>query len=147
MQNELYSEFHYDKFIFKVKNSYFYGTNHLWFDYNKVEVTIGLSDYLEQTIGDVAFISFPKVGFSIEPNKSIIEIETMKVNHEIEISFDGSVKDINNDLNDNPELINTDPYGNGWLVKVNVENVELIKNSQMTAIEYIKFLQNEIEHR
>ena len=147
MQNETYSELFYDKFIFKVMNSYFYGTDHLWFDYNNKEVTIGLSDYLQQTLGNVAFISFPKVGSTIEPNKSIIEIETMKVNHEIGIPFEGLVKEINTDLTDKPELINNDPYEKGWLLKVIVENDEHIKNSQMTGNTYIKFLQNEVEQR
>ena len=146
MQDKKNSEFTYDKIIFKVKNSYFYSTNHLWFDYNNVEVTIGLSDYLQQILGDVAFISFPEVGSAIDPNKSIIEIETMKVNHEVGIPFEGFVKEINYNLNDNPEFINSDPYEKGWLLIVSVKKAELIKNSQMTNYQYIKFLQDEIEH-
>lgn len=145
MVTDHYSELSVDKYIFKIKNSFFYGTNHLWFDYNDYEVTIGLSDYLQQTIGDIAFLSFPKIGSEIKQNIPCIEIETIKVNHEISFSFNGTVLDVNDELVDSPEIVNNDPYDKGWLVKIKINDTDLIKKSQMSSEQYIEFVKNEID--
>ena len=147
MVTDLYSELSIDKFIFKVKKVYFYSTDHLWFDYNNLEATIGLSDYLQQTIGDVAFLTLPKIGTEVKPNSPCLEIETIKVNHEISFTFNGIVVDINNELIDLPELVNNDPYEKGWLVKIKINEIDLIKKSQMSSEKYIEFIKNETEKR
>ena len=147
MNSELFSEISFEKFIFKIQKNLLYSSNHLWFDFNNSKITIGLSDYLQQTIGDIAFLSFPKIGTLIKPTLPLIEIETMKVNHEVIVPFQGIIIDTNNELIDFPELINNDPYGKGWLLNIKVENIEMIKNTQMNAEEYRKYLLNEIESR
>ena len=147
MNRELFSEISFEKFIFKIQKNLLYSSNHLWIDFNNSKISIGLSDYQQQTNGDIAFLSFPKIGTLIKPTLPLIEIETMKVNHEVIVPFQGTIIDTNNELIDFPELINNDPYGKGWLLNIKVENIEMIKNTQMNAEEYRKYLLNEIESR
>ena len=145
MSIELYSEFKFDKFIFKIMNRYLYSTNHLWFDFDETGIIIGLTDYLQQTIGDAAFVTLPLSGAIINPSVPISEIETMKVNHEIMISYKGIILDVNKELIDFPELINEDPYEKGWLLRLKIENIENVKKSLLTAENYIEFIRNEVE--
>lgn len=145
MVESLYSEFKYDKYVFKIFTSYFYGSNHLWYDYNGLEVKIGLSDYLQQTLGDVAFVTLPQKGANLMADNPSIEIETMKVNHEVSMPFNGIVVEINENLIDSPELLNSNPYDKGWLVTIKVTDVDIIQKKQMSAQEYKDFIQKEVQ--
>ena len=79
---------------------------------------LGLSDYRQQSSGDVAFVSLPPNGKQVIAGKELSTIETIKVDLEVPAPFDGEIVAANEALEDAPELINQDPYGKGWLVDV-----------------------------
>ncbi len=115
-----YLEATVDKFIFRVKVGNLYNENGIWADMNEASgvVRLGLSDFTQQSSGDVAFVSLPESGQSVAAGKELATVETIKVDLEVQAPFDGEIVAVNEALEDAPELINQDPYGRGWLVEV-----------------------------
>jgi glycine cleavage system H protein len=115
-----YLETTVDKFIFRVKVGNLYNENGIWAEMNEASgvARLGLSDYTQQSSGDVAFVSLPEPGQSVVSGKELATVETIKVDLEVQAPFDGEIVAVNEALEDAPELINQDPYGRGWLVAV-----------------------------
>ena len=115
-----YLETTVDKFIFRVKVGNLYNENGIWADMNEASgvARLGLSDYRQQSSGDVAFVDLPAEGKQVLAGKELATIETIKVDLEVPAPFDGEIVAANDALQDSPELINQDPYGRGWLVDV-----------------------------
>ena len=88
--------------------------------------TIGLTDYAVDQLGDIVFVELPEVGSAFTKNESFATVESVKAASEIYMPISGTVTDVNEDIISNPELLNEDPLGNAWLVKVNsdAEDVE-----------------------
>lgn len=109
-----------DKFIFRVRTSYLYTEFGVWVAMNEATgvARLGLSDYAQQSSGDVAFVSLPEPGQNMVAGRELATIETIKVDLEVQAPFDGEVVAVNEALEDAPELINQDPYGRGWLIEV-----------------------------
>lgn len=109
-----------DKFIFRVMPGYFYSEAGVWVERDEARaiVRLGLSDYRQQSSGDVAFFNPPRLGARIDPGDELASIETVKVDLEVPSPLSGKVVAVNEALEDAPELINQDPYGRGWLVEV-----------------------------
>ncbi len=115
-----YLETTVDKFIFRVKVDNLYNDNGIWADMNEASgiARLGLSDFTQQSSGDVAFVSLPEPGQSVVAGKELATVETIKVDLEVQAPFDGEIVAVNEALEDAPELINQDPYGRGWLVEI-----------------------------
>lgn len=109
-----------DKFIFKVAMDRLYTNDHLWIKLEGGLARIGLSDYLQQTSGDVAFADVEPEGTQLAPGDDLASIETIKVNLVLTSPIKGVIKEINPALEDAPELVNQAPYGEGWLALVEV---------------------------
>ena len=107
-----------DKFTFKVATDRQYTDGHLWVKWEAGLVRIGLSDYLQQSSGDVAFAEPDLAGTELAVGDDLGSIETIKVNLLLPSPVSGQIKEINPALEDAPELVNQDPYGAGWLVLV-----------------------------
>lgn len=118
--NHDYLETTVDKFIFRVKVGYLYNEDGVWVDMNEASgaARLGLSDFTQQSSGDVAFVSLPEPGRMVTAGKELATVETIKVDLEVQAPFDGEIVAVNEALEDAPELINQDPYGRGWLVEV-----------------------------
>ena len=108
------------KFIFRVKAGYLYRDDGLWLAPLAAAGTlrIGLSDYRQQSSGDVAFVVLPAVGQTVHGGDDVVNVETVKVDLAVPAPFDVEVTAVNEALVDAPELINQDPYGAGWLVEL-----------------------------
>jgi glycine cleavage system H protein len=85
-------------------------------------VRIGITDYAQDALGDVGYVDPPEVGMKIEPGQLIGEIESTKSVSDLHAPVAGSVTAVNDDLVDNPERLNTDPYGEGWICVVELES-------------------------
>ena len=81
-------------------------------------VRIGITDYAQEQLGDVVYVQLPEVGSTVGASDALGEVESTKSVSEIFAPVSGEVTAVNSTLEDNPELINTDPYGEGWLVEI-----------------------------
>jgi len=99
--------------------------------------TIGVSNYAQEELGDIVSVDLPEVDDRIEKGDPIGEIESVKTVSELISPVTGKVLSVNRDLKDNPAIINDDPYGDGWLLQVTVEDPSEI-NALMTQDEYEK---------
>ena len=88
--------------------------------------SIGLTDYAVEQLGDIVFVELPEVGSSFAKNESFATVESVKAASEIYMPISGTIADVNEEIISNPELLNEDPLGNAWLVKIDTtaEDVE-----------------------
>jgi glycine cleavage system H protein len=104
-----------DKFTFRVPLNRLYTNEHIWLKEEGGVVRVGLTDYLQQTSGDVAFAEVTGADSHLAAGDVLATIETIKVNLDVVSPLSGIVRETNPALEDTPELVNQDPYGQGWL--------------------------------
>ena len=107
--------------------------------------TIGITDYAQKELGDVVFVELPQVGTGLEAGDELGSIESVKAVSELFVPVSGEVIEINEALADNPALVNTDPWGDGWMVRVKLADVTEV-DELMTAEEYDEYLEKEAGH-
>lgn len=96
--------------------------NHLWVRVEGDRAQIGLSDYGQSALGEIIAVELPEVGESIERGTAFGELESVRTVHELSAPVSGTVIDVNADLEDQPDLVNEDPYREGWLVEVQIND-------------------------
>ena len=101
--------------------------------------TVGLSDYLQEELGEVVFVDLPDVDDDIEVLDNFGIIESEETVSDLVSPVSGTVAEINTGLENSPELINEDPYGEGWLIRVHVEDPDQVE-SLMTPEEYEDYI-------
>jgi glycine cleavage system H protein len=111
-----------DKFIFRVAADRLYNSEGVWAQAEGSLVRIGLSDFLQQRSGDVAFAEVKPVETELVFGDEVTVIETIKVNIALSSPVTGKVVEVNPDMELAPEAINQDPYGNGWLAVIEASN-------------------------
>jgi glycine cleavage system H protein len=104
--------------------------------------TIGITDYAQKELGDVVFVELPKAGTQLEQGDELGSIESVKAVSELFAPVSGEVVEVNEALSEKPELVNTDPYGDGWMVKVRVSTPEEA-DELMDAEEYEEYIEKE----
>lgn len=97
-----------------------YTKEHEWVSSTGTTYTMGITDFAQGALGDIVYVQLPKVGETLTAGKVCGEIESTKSVSEIFAAVSGVVSEINGALSQTPELVNSDPYGAGWLVKVEV---------------------------
>jgi glycine cleavage system H protein len=107
--------------------------------------TIGITDYAQKELGDVVFVELPHVGTELEAGDELGSIESVKAVSELFSPVTGVVVEINEALADNPALVNTDPWGDGWMIRMNLADVTEV-DELMTAEEYDEYLEKEAGH-
>lgn len=116
-----------------IPNELSYTKEHEWVRVENSTYTIGITDYAQAALGDIVYVQLPKVGESITAGKVCGEVESTKSVSEIYAPVTGTVVEINDALSNSPETINSDPYGAGWLAKVEVSQTP---SDLLTASEY-----------
>jgi glycine cleavage system H protein len=99
-----------------------YTKEHEWVNVEGGVATIGITDYAQSELGDVVFVELPKVGAKLETGKSFGNVESVKAVSEIYAPAAGEVTAVNTELVNKPELLNSDPHGAGWLIKMRLAN-------------------------
>ena len=122
-----YLETYVDKFHFRVRRGYLYTSEDLWVSLEGGLARVGLTDFLQQKSGDMAFVKPAATGKEVRKGDAIGEVETMKTTLEITSPLDGVVVEANDLLDERPELVNEDPYGEGWLVAMRPAGGEAIQ--------------------
>lgn len=97
-----------------------YAKSDEWLNLEGDEATIGISDYAQDALNDIVFVELPEVGATLTKGDSFGVVESVKAASDVYIPVSGTVTAVNEALQDEPELINSDPYGKGWLIKVKV---------------------------
>ena len=113
-----------DKFTFKVATDRFYTSEGVWAKEDNGRVRIGLSDFVQQRSGDVAFADVKPVGTTLAAGDEVAMIETIKVSISYTSPVNGKIVEVNPAMNDAQEAINQDPYGAGWLAQMEVADWE-----------------------
>lgn len=103
-----------------------YTSDHEWVKVEENAATIGITDYAQGELGDIIFVEFPEVDDEFEKEDVIGSIEAVKTVADILIPVSGKVVEVNETLEDSPELVNQDPYGDGWLFKIELSNSDEI---------------------
>ncbi|HEY0370738.1 MAG TPA: glycine cleavage system protein GcvH [Thermoanaerobaculia bacterium] len=107
--------------------------------------TIGITDYAQKELGDVVFVELPQVGSQLDAADELGSIESVKAVSELFSPVSGEVVEVNEALADNPALVNTDPWGDGWMVRIRVTDPTEI-DELMTAEEYDEYIEKESAH-
>ena len=116
-----------------------YSPEHEWVRVEGNEVVIGITDYAQDALGDVVYVDLPKVGSAVAANASISEIESTKSVSEVYCPVSGTVVAVNDDLEATPEALNTDPYGAGWIFRIELSDPSEL-DALMDAAAYEAFL-------
>ncbi|HEX9021734.1 MAG TPA: glycine cleavage system protein GcvH [Nitrospirota bacterium] len=121
-----------------------YHREHAWARVEGKRATIGITDYAQQQLGDVVYVDLPEADTEVDADSELSEIESTKATSPVVSPVSGTVVEVNEDLADSPEIINEDPYGNGWLVVIEM-NDPSEAGDLMSKAEYEKFLKEEEE--
>ena len=121
-----------------------YSKDHEWVRVEGDVAVVGITDYAQNSLGDVVYVELPKAGEEFAANESFGSVESVKAVSEVFSPVSGAVADVNEALNDEPEKVNGDPYGEGWMIKVRMSNSGEV-DSLLTAAEYEDFTKAETE--
>ena len=111
-----------------VPQSLKYTKEHEWVREDSGIVTVGITDHAQGELGDIIFVEFPEIGQEIERDEPFGTIEAVKTVADLFAPISGTVTEINEKLDDSPESVNQDPYGDGWMVKVSVSEADELDN-------------------
>lgn len=118
-----------------------YSKEHEWVRMENGNAVIGITDYAQGELGDIVFVELPGVGTKVEYMKAFGTIEAVKAISDLFSPVTGEVIEINSSLESDSSIINSDPYGDGWIIKVKVSNKEDLDNL-LTAADYDALIQN-----
>ncbi len=112
-----------------------YTATHEWVRLEGDTATVGLTDYAQSELGDIVFVELPDVGKKVEAGKPFGSIEAVKTVSDIYAPFTGEITAVNDQIKDNPQIVNSDCYGEGWFVKIKVSDMSG-KNNLKSAADY-----------
>ena len=116
-----------------------YTEEHEWIRADGSRVTVGITDYAQDALGDVVYIDVPASGTRVERGQPFGEVESTKSVSDLYAPVTGSIAERNEALESNPELVNSDPYGEGWMVVIEADDAA-DADALMTAGDYVKLL-------
>ena len=114
-----------------------YSDEHVWVDRSDDLAIIGITEYAADQLGELVFVDLPEPGTSVEAGDEIVELESSKAVQPLISPVAGTVKYVNRDVADDPSVVNGDPYGEGWILKVELDDDE---PELLTAEEYAKII-------
>jgi glycine cleavage system H protein len=121
-----------------------YSKEHEWVLVEGNVVTVGITDYAQEQLGDIVFVELPGVGDKVSKEDAFGVVESVKAVSDVYAPVSGKVLEVNDDLPENPEMLNEDPYGDGWMIKVEMSDPEELADL-LTAAEYEQFVAEEKE--
>ncbi|CAN5450335.1 glycine cleavage system protein GcvH [soil metagenome] len=116
-----------------------YSKDHEWVEVKDGVATIGITDYAQHSLGDVVYVELPSVGDKFEAHEAFGSVESVKAVSEVFTPIAGEVVEANDALNDTPEAVNNDVYGEAWMIKVKMDN-PLEADAMLSAEEYEEYL-------
>lgn len=119
-----------------------YTRDHEWLKVTGSEGQVGVSDFAQQALGDIVYVELPKIGDKFEAGDPFGSVESVKSVNELFIPVAGEVTAINETLVDSPELVNTEPYAGGWMIKIRILNASEV-DGLLSPAEYEDFLKEQ----
>ena len=117
-----------------------YSREHEWISVDDDDVgTVGITDYAQEQLGDVVFVELPKAGSQVAQHEKFGEIESVKSVSDLFSPIGGEVLEVNSALEDGPEGVNEEPYGSGWMLKIQIDDQREL-DSLLSQAEYASFL-------
>ena len=99
-----------------------YTKDHEWIKIDGDEATVGITDFAQRELGDIVYVEIESVGKDLKAGEIFGTVEAVKTVSDLYLPLSGSVSEVNPNLNNNPEAVNSDPYGEGWMIKMKVSN-------------------------
>jgi len=121
-----------------------YTREHEWVLIEGSQATVGITDFAQHELGEVVFVELPKVGDSVTKDEPFGVVESVKAASDVYAPVSGEVTEVNDDLVSSPELINDDPYGDAWLIRVEMSDTSEIEHL-MSAQDYKDYVEEEGE--
>ena len=121
-----------------------YSKEHEWVLVEDDVAIIGITEFAQGELGDIVFVELPEVGEKISKDDPFGSLESVKAVSDIFAPISGSVVEINDDLKENPETVNEDPYGDGWMIKVQMTDLDELKDL-MSSQDYAEFIEQQKE--
>jgi glycine cleavage system H protein len=121
-----------------------YSKEHEWVLVEGQSATIGITEFAQEELGDIVFVELPEVGEKVVKDDPFGAVESVKAVSDVYAPVSGAVLEINDVLPDNPETINDDPYGDGWMIRVELSDLEDLKDL-MDADEYAEYVAQQKE--
>lgn len=118
-----------------------YSREHVWIRIEHGNAVIGVTDFAQEELGSISGVELPEEGDDVEQDDSLGSIEARKTVAEIYAPFSGRVRAVNHEVQDNPGLINDDPYDSGWLVEVSIDDTDELKGL-LSADDYADYVEN-----
>ncbi len=123
-----------------VRDGLFYSKEHEWVRLEDEDIaTVGITDYAQDSLGDVVYVDLPEVGREVSMGESVCVVESVKAASDVFSPVGGQIIEVNENLSSNPELVNSSPYDEGWFFKVKLEDKSQI-DTLMSADEYRDFI-------
>lgn len=119
-----------------------YTKEHEWVKVEGNIATVGITDYAQDSLGDVVYVELPQEGASVTKHEPFGVVESVKAVSDLYAPLSGSVTEVNDAIVDSPEAINEDPYGDAWMIKVEISSASEL-GDLLTADEYQKFIEEE----
>lgn len=136
----------YNNVEFRVKEGYLYSGDDLWADIADETATVGLSEFLQKSKGDVSFIEIVlKNGEPVKRGQKLGKVETMKATFDIIVPVTGKILEVNSELEGSPYPVNSDPYGEGWLFKIKLTDADSDKGRLLRAESYMKTMKEKLK--
>ena len=122
-----------------VPEGLYYSKDHEWLRVEGETGTVGITDHAQNSLGDVVYVELPKPGETFAAHDTFGSVESVKAVSELFLPVAGEVTEVNESLNDEPEKVNNDPYGEGWMLKVKLASRGEV-DSLLSAAEYEDFI-------
>ena len=119
-----------------------YTKEHEWVSIEGDDARIGITDYAQSQLGDVVFVELPETGSQVEAGNTFGVVESVKAVSDLFVPVSGTVKEINNSLEETPEIINTDPYVKGWMIVVEMSDKSTL-DELLSADDYQTYVNEE----
>ena len=127
-----------------VPEGLYYSKDHEWLKLEGETGTVGITDYAQNSLGDVVYVELPRTGESFEAHATFGSVESVKAVSELYLPVSGEIVEANESLNDEPEKVNSDPYGGGWMVRIRLGDPGEV-DGLLSAAEYEDFIKSETE--
>ncbi len=125
---------------YRIADGYYYTKEHQWAKIEGNRATVGVTDYGQHQLGDVVFVELPEIGKEVEAGDPVANLESVKAVTEVYSPLTGKVVGVNDELNNDPSLINVDPYGDGWIYEMEMSDPSEVEDL-MTADDYRAYLE------